>query len=310
MAAIISKIRLINFKRFQDYTVIPNNRINILVGDNEVGKSTILDAIDLVTSGNIRKVESIGLDRLLNIDAVQEFSAGIRRFSNLPKLIVELYLDGDFDHTMNGKNNTDGIICDGIRLVCEPNPDYRTEITESLQNQTDYFPYDYYSIRFSTFSDEGYTGYRKKIRSVLIDSTNMSSDYAMNDFVRRMYIQYTEADVKERAMHKSQYRHRIIFFKKGFRKSLHLRRHKMRTPFAHCLNQRIQVTYHVLQILHRGNVTSALVRTAAVALLCLGIDKSGNVLHGILYHFVKAGQPVIVFQCFLYHLLAVIHFLF
>lgn len=206
MAAIISKIRLINFKRFQDYTVIPNNRINILVGDNEVGKSTILDAIDLVTSGNVRKVESIGLDRLLNIDAVQQFSAGMRRFADLPKLIVELYLAGDFDHTMNGKNNTDGIICDGIRLVCEPNPDYRTEITESLQNQPDYFPYDYYSIRFSTFADEGYTGYRKKIRSVLIDSTNMSSDYAMNDFVRRMYIQYTESDVKERAKHKSQYR--------------------------------------------------------------------------------------------------------
>ena len=46
MAAIISKIRLINFKRFRDYTITPNERINILVGDNEVGKSSILEAID------------------------------------------------------------------------------------------------------------------------------------------------------------------------------------------------------------------------------------------------------------------------
>lgn len=206
MAAVINKIRLINFKRFRDYTVTPNARINILVGDNEVGKSSILEAIDLVTSGNVRKVESIGLDRLLNIDAVQQFNAGTRRFENLPRLIVELYLTGNFDHTMNGKNNSSGVVCDGIRLVCEPNRDYRTEITESLQAQADYFPYDYYSIRFSTFADEGYTGYRKKIRSVLIDSTNMSSDYATNDFVRRMYIQYTEADIKERAIHKNHYR--------------------------------------------------------------------------------------------------------
>ncbi len=42
---------------------------------------------------------------------------------------------------MNGKNNTDGVTCDGIRLVCAPNPDYRTEITEALSAYPDYFPY-------------------------------------------------------------------------------------------------------------------------------------------------------------------------
>lgn len=135
MASVISKIRLINFKRFRDYTITPNERINILVGDNEVGKSSILEAIDLVTSGNIRRVENIGLDRLLNIDAVHQFNAGVRQFGNLPKLIVELYLSGDFDYTMNGKNNTAGTVCDGIRLVCEPNPDYRTEITDHYKHR-------------------------------------------------------------------------------------------------------------------------------------------------------------------------------
>ena len=49
MSVTIDKIRLINFKRFEDYTINPNDRINILVGDNEVGKSSILEAIDLVS---------------------------------------------------------------------------------------------------------------------------------------------------------------------------------------------------------------------------------------------------------------------
>jgi len=205
MPSTITKIKLINYKRFKKYTFVPRP-INVLVGDNEVGKSSVLEAIDLVAGGNIRKVESVGIGRLLNIDAVQEFSTGERIYENLPKMIVELYLDGDFDHTMNGKNNTDGITHDGIRLVCEPNPDYQTEITESMREEGDYFPYDYYSIRFSTFADEGYTGYKKKLRSILIDSTNMNSDYATNDFIKRLYIQYTEDDTKERAVHKSKYR--------------------------------------------------------------------------------------------------------
>ena len=88
----IRKIRLINFKRFTDYTIEPNEQINILVGDNEAGKSSILEAIDLVSGGNTRRIEAIGLDRLLNIDAVKKFNAGERTFENLPQLRIELYI--------------------------------------------------------------------------------------------------------------------------------------------------------------------------------------------------------------------------
>ena len=107
---------------------------------------------------------------------------------------------------MNGKNNTDNVTCDSIRLVCAPNPDYQTEIADSMKEDPDYFPYDYYSIRFSTFANEGYSGYKKKLRSILIDSTNMDSEYATTDFIKRMYAKHTEADAKERASHKSKYR--------------------------------------------------------------------------------------------------------
>ena len=174
MAAIITKVRMINFKRFRDYTVVPNERVNILVGDNEVGKSSILEAIDLVSNGNVRRVEGIGVDRLLNAESVREFNAGARIFDRLPILAVELYLKGDFGHEMNGKNNTDRTMCDGIRLICEPNRDYQNEITASMAEQDDYFPFDYYTSRFSTFADEGYSGYKKKLRVILIDSTNMN----------------------------------------------------------------------------------------------------------------------------------------
>ncbi len=206
MPSIITKIKLINYKRFKNYTIEPKSHINILIGDNESGKSSVLDAIDIVASGNVRRVEALGLDRLINISSVQDFNNGERSYDNLPKMIIELYLKGNYDHTVNGKNNTDGITCDGIRLICEPNPDFQNEIAESLQDQKDYFPYDYYSIRFSTFADEGYTGYKKKLKSILIDSTNMNSDYATNDFIKRTYFQYTEDDVKERAIHKGKYR--------------------------------------------------------------------------------------------------------
>jgi len=205
MTVVIEKIRLINYRRFEDYTIKPNERINILVGDNETGKSSILEAIDIVASGSVRKVESLGLDHLFNTTAIENFWE-TRKYHDLPKMIIELYLEGDFDYTMNGKNNSLNIVTDGIRLVCSPNEDYITEINEFLTSEILIFPYEYYNIRFSTFSDEGYSGYKRKLKTVHINNANLSSDYATNDFIERMYHQYTENDTRERIKHRSQYR--------------------------------------------------------------------------------------------------------
>lgn len=79
MATIIKKIRLINFKRFKDYVIEPNKRINVFIGDNEAGKSSILEAIALVSNGNVGRVESIGLDRLFNNVTMIISSARLRK---------------------------------------------------------------------------------------------------------------------------------------------------------------------------------------------------------------------------------------
>lgn len=206
MSIFITKIKLYNFRRFREFVIEPNTKNNILIGDNESGKSTILEAIDLVSGGNNRRVEAIGLDNLLNIEAVTEFINSDRCYADLPKLRVELYLSGASDPSVNGENNSDKIECDGIKLVCEPNEDYKTEITFAMDAQSDYFPYEYYSIRFSTFADQVYTGYKRKLRCSMVNSDNMDSEYATNDFIKRTYYQYTGDDAKERAIFRSKYR--------------------------------------------------------------------------------------------------------
>ena len=44
----IQKIKLHNFKRFGDIEIPCDERLNILIGDNESGKSSILMALDLL----------------------------------------------------------------------------------------------------------------------------------------------------------------------------------------------------------------------------------------------------------------------
>ncbi len=206
MVSSIKKIKLTNYKRFRQFEFVPNERTNVIVGDNEAGKSTILEAIDLVISANIRKVESVGIDRIINTDSIDEFLKGSKTYDDLPVVRIELFLNGNFGFELEGKNNSDEVMAYGIRMVCAPNPEFEHEIMNSIKADPTFFPYDYYTVRFSTFADEGYSGYKKKIRSIFIDSSNMNSDYATNDFVKRMYAHYTENNVKERVVHKSKFR--------------------------------------------------------------------------------------------------------
>lgn len=63
----IEKIHLLNFKGFRDWKLEHLDKgMNILIGDNDTGKSSVLLAIDLVLSANAGKVDTIGLDRLIN----------------------------------------------------------------------------------------------------------------------------------------------------------------------------------------------------------------------------------------------------
>ena len=69
----IEKIKLKNFKRFKSFSLNFDEKLNILIGDNEAGKSTILSAIDIVLSGSRNKVESHGINRLFNADVINDF---------------------------------------------------------------------------------------------------------------------------------------------------------------------------------------------------------------------------------------------
>lgn len=120
----ISKIKLHNFKRFKDLTLELDPKTNIFIGDNESGKSSILQAIDLVSRGSRIKVEEIGLDRLFNADAITDYMAGGRSLNDMPKMFVELYFDNQVDESLEGSNNSDRRVCCGIKLVCEYHQDF------------------------------------------------------------------------------------------------------------------------------------------------------------------------------------------
>lgn len=214
----IKKIKLTNFKKFKSFEFELHKGLNTLIGDNESGKSSILQAIELAASGSRYKVESLGLDALLNKDAVDTFlEIEEKSFNQLPELHVELFLAKDI-HELNGKYNTENIETTGLHLSCVPDENLTQEISESIKNNSNSFPYEFYNISFFAFSGEGYTGYRKALKTLLIDNTQANSEYAHNDYIKRVFESATEPVA--RAKLNNQYREAKGSFKSGYLNTL------------------------------------------------------------------------------------------
>lgn len=183
----ISKIKLHNFRRFKDIEIPFNRERNILVGDNESGKSSILQAIDLCAKGSRHRIEDVGIETLFNIDSVRSFMAGDKRLENLPTLFVELYLADITEEGLDGNENSDGAPAYGIRMSFEPDLALSHQTLQVLQVENASFPFEFYSISFATFSGAPYNGYTKIVKTVMLDNSTIGNEYALNEYISTIY---------------------------------------------------------------------------------------------------------------------------
>lgn len=202
--SLLTKIKLRNFRRFPSFEADLDPQLNIFVGDNESGKSSILLAIDLTLSGNRSRVESLGLENLFNKDVIVTFLNSNRSTASLPHLEIELYLNEQNNPDLNGNNNSDGRTCDGLLLRCEPDDQYSREITDVLQEDPPNFPFEYYDINFHTFSGKSYNPYNKPLRHLHIDSAQINNEYATREYIKDLYAANVVGAEKHR--HKNRYR--------------------------------------------------------------------------------------------------------
>ncbi len=208
----VRRLVLKNFKRFKALALEFDPELNILVGGNEAGKSSILQAMDIVLTASRSKVEGIGLEALFNAACIAEFLAGARKTVDLPELLIEVYFDGlQGRHDLDGRNNSKGADHLGIKMVCKPLDEYTKEIEAILAERHENFPFEYYGVHFLTFTDEAVFPHKRPLRHLLIDSSLINNEYATREYTRAMYAAH--ASVAQRNLHGFEYRKAKAKFK-------------------------------------------------------------------------------------------------
>ena len=225
----IEKIILHNFKRFSHLELEVFSDLNIFIGDNESGKSSILQAIDLVSHGSRHRVETIGLDRLFNVKVISQFMASNRDINNIPEMFVELYLENDTDPRLNGNNNSKHLNAFGLRMKCMCDSNYSLQVAQILQNESPVFPLEFFTITFETFAGVAYNGYTKWLKTISIDNSQIGSPYAMREYVHNIY----EGKVKEAERALNRYAYHTA--KKNFQKENLEKYNKGIAPYKFCI---------------------------------------------------------------------------
>ncbi len=176
----IVKAKIENYRTLRSSEVHFQQTMNILVGDNEVGKSTLLEAINLALSGQING-RSIHYDLhpyLFNQDAVQEYIEGLIAGTNLPPphLEIELYFDNVDDLAdFKGTNNSLGENTPGLKLRIEFNNDYESEYRSYIEdpNQINTIPVELYRVTWRSFAGNDLSPRSRPLKTTMIDTGDL-----------------------------------------------------------------------------------------------------------------------------------------
>lgn len=198
----ISKVKITNFKSIgETLTVDFSQGINILVGDNDVGKSTILEAIHLAFTGMFqgRPIKSNISEYVFNQKVVAKYLEDLKsggKADALPEISIEVFFDGSVDvGKFEGDKNSDGIrktegFVFRIALDENLNDEYRQFCTAaSAGGSVVGLPLEYYAIRWESFArNRELTPRGMPMKPVLINSANFryhnGSDLYVHQLIR------------------------------------------------------------------------------------------------------------------------------
>lgn len=175
----IKKIKISNFKCFKEkFELVLNDNLNIIVGNNEAGKSTIIDAINLALSGWFkgRYISNELTQYLFNKESVDEYLNSLENGNPLPlpNISIELFFSENSPPIFRGNRNSEISDSYGLSFKIEFDEKFLDEYTLLVkENSIHSLPIEYYHFYWESFArDEKITPRIIPIKSAVIDSSN------------------------------------------------------------------------------------------------------------------------------------------
>ena len=177
----ITRVKIDGFKRLNKFTVELNEKVNVIVGDNETGKTSVLEAITLVLTRQYdgRTIDYTIDPYIFNADTVADYFAKRRRSEHAspPRILIEAYFQDDIaDPTLarlKGSNNTGNEDCPGLVLTIEVDRDHVEALKDYAADSSnpEILPVEFYRVTWRSFNDNTVTLRNLPFRAATIDTS-------------------------------------------------------------------------------------------------------------------------------------------
>ena len=203
VSEMIERIVIDGYRRFQRLDLSPIPGLNIVVGDNESGKSTLLEAVSLAFTG---RVNGNWASEELNPywfhqGRVKRFFEDLRAggATSPPEILIEIYLgEDDEPQRMRGVHNSIGADCPGVSVSIAPSDDFAEEFRLYLADTPpSILPVEFYGIEWRDFADNPLHQRPRELAVSYIDARTIRSTSGVDYHTRAMLTDYL--DGKERA---------------------------------------------------------------------------------------------------------------
>jgi putative ATP-dependent endonuclease of OLD family len=191
----IAKVKITNFKCYGDTFSLPlNNALNVIVGGNESGKTTILEAIHLALTGMLhgRTLKNDVTSYLFNFAAQKKYIDSLKTDSPLPPpaITIELFFSGDCSELaeLEGDGNSEKTKASGVIYSIEFDEENYKGPYEALvaAGELTSIPVEYYTAKMRSFARKGITSRNIPIKSALIDSSSARLQNGSDVYISRI----------------------------------------------------------------------------------------------------------------------------
>ena len=192
----LRKIVIKNYRGLRDFCMDFEHDLNIVVGNNDVGKSTLLEAVYLALSGRVADgpFAAALCPHFINRAASSEYLSALEagKKPTPPEVLIDLFLqDDDRLATLKGTNNADLEDAPGVRIRASLSADHQEEydaLVEGPDERPTAVPTEYYRCEWLSFAGRGITARSVPISCIMLDASQLrlhaGADYQVRRLVR------------------------------------------------------------------------------------------------------------------------------
>jgi len=176
---VLKKIHIENFRAFRKFDLEFRDGLNLIVGDNDAGKTSLLEAIHLALTSRFRgRPFAYDLSpHLVNQGAAKSYIADVAAngvTAHPPVVLIDLFFeDSDEFADLKGENNHCKENAPGLRIRAAFDPRYSAEYQSFITSDApvSLVPTEYFEFEWLSFAGNAVSGRSVPVNASLIDAS-------------------------------------------------------------------------------------------------------------------------------------------